>query len=442
MTRPSRPSPSIWYRLAVSAATRAAPLVGRFDRKVAQGLQARGGLLPRLAAWGRQTRDPRRPLAWFHAPSVGEGLQAKPVIEAVRTSQPEWQLAFTFFSPSAERLARSLPVDVADYLPFDRKRDVRAALAALQPTALVFSKLDLWPELVLGAAARGVRLGLISATVSPTSSRLRWPVRGWAAPAYAALDRVGAISGEDADRLIALGARPETITVTGDTRYDSVVERAERFDGAREPFTRLAAVPPDGFTIVAGSTWPQDEAVVLAAFAALRAQVPNARLLLAPHEPNPDHLAGVAREAARLGLPRPVRLSQVEHAEAATPLVIVDRVGVLADLYALGDVAFVGGGYHHSGLHSVLEPAVFGVPVAFGPGWQMSRDAGLLLEQGGAVALPPGGDAALLGQWLVWHHDPAVRSRAGQAARRVVEAGRGAALRTTTLVQELVEGAA
>jgi len=439
MSRPLRPS--LWYRLALTAAVRAAPLLGRFDRKVAQGLSARRDLLTRLAVWGRDQREPRRPLVWFHAPSVGEGLQAKPVIEAVRSRRPGWQLAYTFFSPSAERLARSLPVDLADYLPFDRRRDVHAALAALQPTALVFSKLDLWPELALGAASRGVRLGLISATVAPASSRLRWPVRGWATPAYAALHRIGAISAEDADRLVDLGARREAIVVTGDTRYDSVAERAERFDRTREPFARLAATPPGSFTIVAGSTWPQDEAVVLAAFAALRSQVPSARLLLAPHEPNPDHLAHVARAAARAGLPRPVRLSQIEHVEPAAPLVIVDRVGVLADLYGLGDVAFVGGGYHHSGLHSVLEPAVFGVPVAFGPGWQMSRDAGLLLDRGGAVALPADGHAALLGEWLVWHHDPAVRTRAGQAGRSVVQEGRGAAERTTALVQDLVEQA-
>lgn len=427
----------------MTAAVRAAPLVGRFDRKVAQGVLARRGLLTRLAGWGRDQRDAGRPLAWFHAPSVGEGLQAKPVIEAVRNSRPAWQLAYTFFSPSAERLARSLPVDLADYLPFDRRRDVRAALATLQPTALIFSKLDLWPELALAAAARGVRLGLISATVSETSSRLRWPVRRWAAPAYAALHRIGAISAEDGDRLVALGARRESIVVTGDTRYDSVAERAERFDPSREPFARLAAVPAGTFTIVAGSTWPQDEAVILTAFASLRAQVRHARLLLAPHEPNPDHLAQVARAAAEAGLPRPVRLSQIEHVESTAPLVLVDRVGILADLYGLGDVAFVGGGYHRSGLHSVLEPAVFGLPVTFGPGWRMSRDAGLLLDRKAAVALPPApdGQAALLGQLLVWHHDPGTRASIGAAGRAVVEAGRGAADRTTALVQELVERA-
>ena len=431
--------PSFLYRLGLGLAQRALPLAARFDKKLARGLDARRGVTQRLAAWAKSERDPGRPLVWVHAASVGEGLQAKPVLEALRAEAPSWQLAYTFFSPSAERLARTLPADVADYLPLDRPVDVAAVLDALKPTALVFSKLDVWPELTLAAARRGVKLGLISAAVAPTSSRLRWPTRGWAEPAYRALDRIGTISEEDGRRLEQLGARRSALEVTGDTRYDSVAERAERFDRTRDPFARLAIARAGTFTIVAGSTWPSDEAVVLPAFVDLVAQVPSARLVLAPHEPNPDHLAGITQLAAKLGLPRPVRLSQVEHTSPA-PVIVVDRVGILADLYALADVSFVGGGYHRAGLHSVLEPAVFGVPVAVGPHWHMSRDATLLLERGGAVALASDGRHALHSQWLVWHHDPATRKKAGDAGKKLVREGRGAAERTTELVKKLVRG--
>ena len=433
--------PSFLYRLGLGLAQRALPLAARFDKKLARGLDARRGVTQRLAAWAKNERDPGRPLVWVHAASVGEGLQAKPVLEALRAEAPSWQLAYTFFSPSAERLARTLPADVADYLPLDRPVDVAAVLDALKPTALVFSKLDVWPELTLAAARRGVKLGLISATVAPHSSRLRWPTRGWAEPAYRALDRIGTISEEDGRRLEQLGARRSALEVTGDTRYDSVAERAERFDRTRDPFARLAIAPAGTFTVVAGSTWPTDEAVVLPAFQDLLAQVPNARLVLAPHEPNPDHLAGITQLAAKLGLPRPIRLSQVAHTSPAPPpVIVVDRVGILADLYALADVAFVGGGYHRAGLHSVLEPAVFGVPVAVGPHWHMSRDATLLLERGGAVALASDGRHALHSQWLVWHHDPTTRKKAGDAGKKLVREGRGAAERTTALVKRLVAG--
>ena len=434
----SPPRPSFLYRLSVNVVARTAPLVARFDKKLARGLDGRRGLARRLGAWAHAQRDPKRPLIWMHAPSVGEGLQAKPVLETLRAEHPDWQLAFTFFSPSAERLAKNLPVDIADYLPLDRPGEVAAVLDALQPAALVFSKLDVWPELTLAAARRGVKLGLISATVSPESSRLRWPARTWSLPAYRALDSIGTISEEDGRRLELLGARPEAIAVTGDTRYDSVAERAARLDKTREPLARLAATSPETFTIVAGSTWPADEAALLPAFADLLVQLPTARLLLAPHEPNPDHLAGIADRLRHLKLPRPVRLSQIEHAKPG-PVIVVDRVGILADLYALGDAAFVGGGFHRAGLHSALEPAVFGVPIVFGPHWQMSRDAALLLEHGGAVALPHDARHPLHSQWLVWHHDPEARRKAGKAAKDVVAEGRGASERTTALVRGLVQ---
>src|SRR5439155_185568 len=123
--------PSFIYRLSVRLAERALPLAARFDKKIARGVDARRGVLERLAAWGRSQRDPKRRLVWVHAPSVGEGLQAKPVLETLRAERPQWQLVYTFFSPSAERLARTLPVDFADYLPFDRAADVAAALDAL-----------------------------------------------------------------------------------------------------------------------------------------------------------------------------------------------------------------------------------------------------------------------------------------------------------------------
>lgn len=445
MSPSSRPAAA--YRAAIALGLGAARLIAPFSPKLARGLAGRRGQGERYAAWGAGQRNPRRPLVWFHAPSVGEGLQTRPVIEALRAERPAWQLAYSFFSPSAERLARSLPVDFADYLPLDRPRDVAAALDALAPSALVFGKLDVWPELTLAAAARGVRLGLISATVAETSSRLAWPVRSWASHAYAALDRIGAIAPEDATRLERLGARPQVITVTGDTRYDSVAQRAERLDRAREPFASLDAGGTGVFTIVAGSTWPADEAVVLPAFARLRAggESPSVRLILAPHEPTAAHLAGIERTARGAGLPQPVRLSQLPGTAASwnAPLVVVDRVGLLADLYALGQTAFVGGGYHRAGLHSVLEPAVFGVPIAFGPLWRMSRDAALLLERGGAVALPTASGARrrLAEQWKMWRSDIGARTRAGTAAAGVVQDGRGAAARTAALVIALLEPA-
>jgi len=295
----------------------------------------------------------------MHAPSVGEGLQARPILELARSRRPDLQIAYTHFSPSAAAFARSLDVDFTDYLPFDTPGDARAALDALQPTALVFSKLDVWPMITREARDRDVRLGLVSATLARGSSRRSLGAGALLRDAYAALDVVGAIDEADADRLVQLGVRPQTITVTGDTRYDQVWARAQAVDRESPLLRRLRG----SAIIVAGSTWPSDEAVLLHAFEALRRAGIDARLVIAAHEPTKKHVAELLEWAGRASL----RADRLDDATSDTDIVVVDRVGVLGDLYALADVAFVGGGFHAAGLHSVLEPAAFGAPVLFGP---------------------------------------------------------------------------
>jgi 3-deoxy-D-manno-octulosonic-acid transferase len=418
------------YAAAAQAARGAARIAPAGEGKLLRALRARRGIRQRYRAWGERHRDAARPLLWMHAPSVGEGLQARPVLQLARVRRPELQLAYTFFSPSAAAFARGLDADFADYLPFDTPADARVALDALRPTALVFSKLDVWPRLVAEAHRRGVRLGMVSATLAETSSRRRGPAAALLADAYARLDLVGAIDPADAGRLVALGVRPEAVSVTGDTRYDQVWARARAADRSG---TLLAPLLVDRPTLVAGSTWPADERALLPAWEALRRRVPAARLVVAPHEPTPAHLAPLEAWARAAGLSF-ARLGASGAGEA--DVVIVDRVGVLGDLYALADAAFVGGGFHAAGLHSVLEPAAFGSPVLFGPRHGASRDAGLLLAADGAVSAA---DAdGLRDGLLAWLGEPAAGRSAGERARAVVEAGLGAAERSYDLVARLL----
>ena len=397
------------------------------SNKLLSTFASRRGVRARFAAFHRA---PGHPLLWMHAPSVGEGLQARPVLELSRERAREWQLAYTYFSPSAERFAAGLNVDFRDVLPFDGTGDARAALAALDPTALVFSKLDVWPTLAREASNRGVALGLVSATLSPGSTRRRGIAAALLRDAYARLDRVGAISADDAERLVALGVPAKRVTVTGDTRFDQVWARAAKADLTS---SLLAPLRNDRPTLVAGSTWPADEKPLLEAWGDLREQHPEARLIIAPHEPTPPHLESIERWCNDMEI-RCALLASEEAADA--DVVVVDRVGVLGDLYALADMAFVGGGFHAAGLHSVLEPAAFGAPVVFGPRHANSREAGLLLAAGAAATAS---DApaleVVLGHWL---EETAARRASGDAAREVVRAGLGAAERSFELVASLM----
>lgn len=417
------------YSALAATADALAALPTRSESKLWRALRARRGAIERFEAWGRSGRDAARPLLWVHAPSVGEGLQAKPVIERLRARRPDLQVVYTHFSPSAERFAAGIGADFSYYLPFDTASAAGRLLDALRPDALVFAKLDLWPRLAEAARARRVPLGMISATLSAGSGRGGTLARLLLRDAYAALDRVGAIDPRDAERLEALGVRADRITITGDTRYDQVMARAAATDRSSALLAPLASTRP---TLVAGSTWPADEAVLLPAWLAVRREAPDARLIIAPHEPNAAHLGPIEAWAAAAGL----RHARLGAADASHDVVIVDRVGVLGELYALGSAAFVGGGFHAAGLHSVLEPAAFGAPVLFGPRHANSRDAGLLITARGGEAVEDVGTLARALRIVLTERD--TRAQAGAAALRVVQDGLGAADRSTALVEALL----
>jgi 3-deoxy-D-manno-octulosonic-acid transferase len=426
------PSTSRGYRAAVRLGAALAPALGLVDRKVGDGHRGRRGAVARLAGWSAAHRDPRRPLAWFHAASVGEGLQAESVLLEFQRLLPDAQLVYTHFSPSAEPLARRLEVDAADYLPYDLPSSTQPLLAALRPDLLVFAKLDLWPELAVRAAGAGTTVAMVAATVSAGSGRLRWPARALLRAGYASVAAAGAIAQADAERLARLGVPPDGIQVLGDPRFDSVSARV----GAVRPDDPLLRHGADAPTLVAGSTWPLDEDVLLAAFAEVRRRHANARLILVPHEPTVEHLARVERTSDSLGLGRPARLSA---ADEPAPLLVVDRVGVLSALYGAGRMAYVGGGFGRAGLHSVLEPAAWGIPVAFGPRWRESRDAALLMTADAARPLENAaeGTAGLVEIWSGWIEDEAGRAAAGRRALEVVRRGQGAARRSAEMLAAL-----
>ncbi len=424
-----------------------AALAPRTRNKVLRSFAARAGVAERWERACRETRDYKRPLVWFHAPSVGEGLQARPVMQALRMARPEWQQAYSWFSPSAQEFGKGLGADLADYLPFDTARAANRLLDALRPSLLVYSKLDLWPQLVLAATERGLPVAMISATVARTSNRGSFFARALLSKAYASLTAVGAIDQANAERMVGLGVARSSISVTGDTRFDQVWDRAQRAVRAESKFAGvLRLLASDRFTLVAGSTWPSDEAPLLKIWERVQQEYPNARLVIAPHEPGESHLQSITDWARKNRLVL-VRLSALEgavelHKEAraekaasSAQVVLVDSVGVLGDLYSLASVAWVGGGFHAAGLHSVIEPAAFGVPVLFGPRFESSREAGLLLESAAAVS----GDGDVLERQLLrWLANDAVRAEAGRAAMAFVKAECGATKRSVELLTRVI----
>jgi 3-deoxy-D-manno-octulosonic-acid transferase len=246
--------------------------------------------------------------------------------------------------------------------------------------------------------------------------------------AYRAIERVGAVDEGDAARLREQGVRADRINVTGDTRYDQVWARAKR-----PPASFVESLRSSRPTLVAGSTWPPDEAHLFPAWLRIREKIPDARLIVAPHETTEAHLHPIEAWARSSGL----NLARLDSADVSrADVVLVDRYGVLGDLYALADVAYVGGGFHSAGLHSVLEPAAFGAPVLFGPRNEKSRDAAKLIHSGGGAQINAAADLTIrLSDWL---GSATARDAAGSLARDTVQRGLGAAERSFEMVTTLL----
>jgi 3-deoxy-D-manno-octulosonic-acid transferase len=423
---------AVAYRVGRAAVGLAVP----FNSKLRRGWAGRRGTLSSLRAWAVATREPDRPLIWLHAPSVGEALMAQAILEEVRARLPCAQFVFTHFSPSAEHVAASIGADWSGYLPWDRARDIDAALTLARPAAVGFVRTEIWPVLVRRAQRRGARVVLVNAALAESSSRLRAPARALLGNAYRALDAVGAVNEDDAARFARLGVARNLVHVTGDARFDQVWRYSHAID-RRRPLLRM--FDDGGPWLVAGSTWPADEELLVRALIAARAGGAAWRTIVAPHEPTERHLHRLERRVNAAGL----RFSRLP-AEGGPALpegrdiVLVDRVGVLAALYAAAAVAYVGGGFGRAGLHSVVEPAALGVPVVFGPHLGNAKEAGRLAAAGGGFIVRNGEELQDTLRRL--RRDPLERERAGAAARAFVSSRTGGAARSAALLVEGLPG--
>jgi 3-deoxy-D-manno-octulosonic-acid transferase len=377
-------------------------------------------------------RDPARPLLWMHAPSVGEGLQAAAVLAAVQSIDPSVQSVFTHFSPSAEALAQRIGADVADYLPWDLVGEIGPVLDAVAPTLVAFTKTEVWPTLAAEAERRGIPLALVAATLPETSSRLSTMAGPLLRPAFGRLSAVHAISDSDGSRFAQLSVPPERVTVTGDPGLDSAARRIAAAD-PEAPYLRVFRNPRP--RVIAGSTWPVDHLILIPAGGRARTEVPELQMIIAPHEPGELQVTGLVIALRAAGW-RAGTLAEAERTGSSEALdaVVVDRVGILAHLYTIGSIAYVGGGFHDRGLHSVLEPAAAGIPSCFGPRHRSSLAAGELLGAGAAaVADGEGSLAQVFSRWLT---NGEARAAAGRAAAEYVQAHRGAAERSAQLLME------
>lgn len=375
---------------------------------------------------------------WIHAVSVGEVLTVRPIVRELRQRHPRLRVFLSTTTIAGHDVARRQvhDADAVFYFPFDLGVFVRRTLDLVRPRLFVMVETEIWPNLLRECRRRAIRTAIVNGRVSDRSYPRYRLIRPFMRRVLADIDRFCVQSEEAARRFVQLGADPARVTVTGSLKFDSLdVQSPTGQSRARDRVLRYFRLPPGRPVIVAGSTMKGEDAVVLAAFRRVRAVAPQTLLVIAPrHRERFDDVVELSRREGH----KTVRKTELPiDAEPRADVVVLDTIGELAMLYQLATVVFVGGSLVPTGGHNILEPAVFGKPIVFGPHMEnfkeieqtfLGNDAAVQVSSAGAL------DTVLLSLMT----DPVRRARLGAAARALVEANRGAKDKTLSVLAALL----
>jgi 3-deoxy-D-manno-octulosonic-acid transferase len=375
---------------------------------------------------------------WIHAVSVGEALTARALAADLKERYPRLRLYLSTTTIAGQQVARrSLQhVDAVFYFPFDWAFIVRRTLNIVRPRVFVMMETEIWPNLLRLCRARGVKTVLINGRISSRSYPRYRLIRPFFRRVLADVDRFCMQSDESARRIVELGADQSKVTVTGSLKFDSLEMPAVVSHGKpRERVLRFFRLSPHRMVLVAGSTVRGEEPAVLKAFSRLKGASPSALAILAPRQP--ERFGEVERLARESGFVTARRSDLPIDSEPRADVIVLDTIGELAQLYQVATVVFVGGSLVDHGGHNILEPAVFGKPILFGPHMQNFKE---IVDAfiGNDAAVQVGSERDLEQAMVSLATDPVRRAKLGAAARALVEANRGAKDKTLAVIADLL----
>jgi 3-deoxy-D-manno-octulosonic-acid transferase len=311
---------------------------------------------------------------------LGEFEQAKPIIEKLKKEKNK-NIIVTFFSPSGYENSRKYTyADIISYLPFDTKSNAQKFVDIVKPDLFVMMRYDIWPNLIWYLKKMNIPAFIVDATMRKDSNRNLPLIKSFHKALYKDVTKILTVSKNDAEAFNLFDLNNKVVSVVGDTRFDRVYQKSLK---AREKQLIHPDILENKKVLVAGSTWEQDEEVMLRAFTKLAKYDKDVILIIAPHEPTLLHLEKIENEFA--GRLKTIRFSYLND-YTTERVIIVDSIGILLTLYTYADVAFVGGSFKQN-IHNVLEAAVYGIPVMFGPNINGSQEAKELQERGGGLMI-------------------------------------------------------
>ena len=344
-------------------------IVALFNRKAWLFIEGRKNVFQQIKSYVNSKDQP----IWFHFASLGEFEQGRPLLEKIKSVNPEEKVVVTFFSPSGYEIRKNYAfADAVFYLPLDTPGNANKFIELVNPKLAIFTKYEFWPNYFKVLAAQKIPLYIISGIFRKNQVFFKW-YGGFYRNVLKNVTHFFVQNEESVELLKSIELT--NVSESGDTRFDRVYENAQEPKKSTEVQTFCGESP----ILIAGSTWPEDEQLLVN----LIKQYPSWKFIIAPHEVDEKHILAI-----EVLFPKAIRFSNIQNLDSSTKpsFLIIDSIGILSSLYQYGTIAYIGGGFG-AGIHNTLEAAAFGLPVIFGPNYQKFQEAKDLIAIGTAKSV-------------------------------------------------------
>jgi 3-deoxy-D-manno-octulosonic-acid transferase len=398
------------YHIAIKGYGAVLSIASWFNPKAKLWIDGRKNWQKKLAVALENANNKKR--IWIHCASVGEFEQGRPVIEQIKAEYPEAHITLSFFSPSGFELRKDYnKADLVCYLPLDTPKNAKKWVKTLKPDLALFVKYEFWPNMLLALQKQEIPTLYFSSIFRENQHFFKW-YGSWFKKILQNIPFIFVQQQKSIDLLNSIGIK--NCAIAGDTRFDRVCSIANNI----KPISFIEAFITNEITLIAGSTWPEDEKLL----ANLMLQHKNVKLIIAPHEIDTAHINQIEKRFGKQAMRySKVTIESLKHSS----VLIIDNIGMLSSLYQYADITYIGGGFG-KGIHNTLEAAVYGSPILFGPNYSKFQEALDLISYRAAFSIKNYVELQSKFEILL-NNDK--RNLAGKAAKMYVSNNTGGALK-------------